>query len=333
VNAATLRRRLAFAIVSTAIMSVAFSMQGPASAAPARTAKLKLVAFKTSPFPYEGQPPGRDKPFLDTEKDGRRGHTARGGTVYWEDTTYSDRRALLFIPKGFDPARRGLIVVYFHGNQAALERDVWRRQQVPRQLAQSDLNAVLVAPQFAVDALDSSAGQFWEPRAFRRYLEEAAEHLARLYGDPWGSAKFDALGVVIVAYSGGYFPAAWAMHHGGVGDRLRGVVMLDALYGEFDTYLRWIARRESAFFFSAYSRSVREENATFQKLLAERNIDFATAMPGKLAPGSVTFVDTGEEVLHNDFVTKAWADDPLRDVLARIPGYSRTPPPKPIRRR
>jgi len=56
-------------------------------------------------------------------------------------------------------------------------------------------------------------------------------------------------------------------------------------------------------------------------------------MPGKLAPGNVTFVDTGEEILHNDFVTKAWVDDPLRDVLARIPGYSRTPPPKPIRRR
>ena len=194
VNAATLRRRLAFAILSAAIISVSLDMQGPASAAPSRAAKLKLVAFKTSPFPYEGQLPGRDKPFLDTEKDGRRGHTARGGTVYWEDTTYSDRRAPPFIPKGFDPARPGLIVVYFHGNQAALERDVWRRQQVPRQVAQSGLNAVLVAPQFAVDALDSSAGQFWEPRAFRRYLEEAAKHLARLDGDPWGSARFDALG-------------------------------------------------------------------------------------------------------------------------------------------
>ena len=83
-----------------------------------------------------------------------------------------------------------------------------------------------------------------------------------------------------------------------------------------------------AFFFSAYSRSVRDENAAFQKLLTERNIDFATAMPGKLAPGSVTFSTTGEEVVHNDFVTKAWVDDPLKDVLAKISGYSRTPPPK-----
>src|SRR5439155_3501545 len=98
-------------------------------------------------------------------------------------------------------------------------------------------------------------------------------------------------------------------------------------------YLRWIERRETAFFFSAYSRSVSEGNAAFQKLLAERNIDFATAMPGKLSPGSVTFLDTGEEVLHNDFVTKAWVEDPLKDVLAKIQGFPRTPPPKPMQRR
>ena len=312
--------------MSAAVMGTFMGVQTPTSAAPSRAAKLELVAFKASPFPYEGQPPGRDNPFLDVEQDGRRGHTARGGNIYWEDTTYSDRRTLIFIPKGFDPARPGLMIVYFHGNQSALVRDVWRRQQVPLQVARSGLNAVLLAPQFAVDALDSSAGQFWEPGAFRRYLEEAAMHLARLHGNPWGSPLFDALGVVIVAYSGGYYPAAWGIRHGGVGDRARGIVMLDALYGEMDTYLRWIERREAAFFFSAYARSAREENAAFQKLLAERNIEFATAMPAKLAPGSVTFLDAGEEVLHKDFLTKAWVDDPLMAVLAKIPGYPRTPP-------
>ena len=124
------------------------------------------MAFKASPFPYEGQPPGRDKPFLDVEQDGRRGHTARGGHIYWEDTTYSDRRSLIFIPKGFDPARPGLMVVYFHGNQAALVRDVWRRQQVPLQVARSGLNAVLLAPQLAVDASIPAPGSSGSPAPF-----------------------------------------------------------------------------------------------------------------------------------------------------------------------
>jgi hypothetical protein len=46
------------------------------------------------------------------------------------------------IPKGFDPRRLALIVVFFHGNAAALARDVRDRQQVPREVAESGLNAV-----------------------------------------------------------------------------------------------------------------------------------------------------------------------------------------------
>ena len=89
-----------------------------------------------------------------------------------------------------------------------------------------------------------------------------------------------------------------------------------------------IERREGRFFFSAYSRSAREENATLQRMLGERRIDFATWLPARLAPGSVTFYATADEVVHGEFVTKAWVDDPLRAVLASIPGYPRTPPPK-----
>ena len=68
--------------------------------------------------------------------------------------------------------------MFFHGNQATLTRDVLERQQTARQLAQSDLNAVLVAPQLAVDAADSSAGNFWRPGAFAQFLDEAESKLA-----------------------------------------------------------------------------------------------------------------------------------------------------------
>ena len=134
--------------------------------------------------------------------------------------------------------------------------------------------------------------------------------------------------VIIVAYSGGYPPAAWGAYHGGLGDRLRGIILLDALYAEMDKFADWIEQHGSAFFFSAYSRSARDENVVLQRMLAERRIDFATSLPSKLVPGSVTFLATADDVLHAEFVTKAWVDDPLRAVLARIPGYPRTPPPK-----
>jgi hypothetical protein len=52
------------------------------------------------------------------------------------------------------------------------------------------VNAVLVAPQFAVNAADSSAGKFWEPNGFKRFLDEAAIQLARMYGDPRSAFTF-----------------------------------------------------------------------------------------------------------------------------------------------
>ena len=199
----------------------------------------ELVAFDTSPFPWDGTAPGQDKPFYDVEQDGRRGHTSPRGGIYWEDTTYSDRRVLLHIPRGFNPALPGVMIVYFHGNMANLERVVQRQQQVPRQVAQSGLNAVLVAPQFALDALDSSAGRFYDRGAFRRFLEEAGRRLAHLHGDAKSRVAIEWLPAIIVAYSGGYAPAAYAAHNGGAGDRLRGIVLLDALYAEMDKFAGW----------------------------------------------------------------------------------------------
>jgi len=289
-------------------------------------ARTALVAFDAAPFPFDGRPlPGQDKPFFDVTADGRRGHTSPRGGVYWEDATYSDRRVLLSIPQGFDPARPGLMVIYLHGNLATLERDVARRQRVPDQVAGSGLNAVLVAPQLAVDALDSTAGRFYEEGAFRRFVEEADRRLAALAGRP-RAGRIGAPPVVLVAYSGGYVPAAWSLHHGGLGDRLRGVVLLDAPYGELEKFATWIAGRGAAFFVSAYSRSAREENGALQRLLAERGVDFATSLPAVLRPGSVSFLAAGEHLSHNDFVTRAWVEEPLRALLSAIPGYPRTLP-------
>jgi hypothetical protein len=182
---------------------------------------------------------------------------------------------------------------------------------------------VLVAPQFAVNASDSSAGRFWESYGFASFLGEAGAHLARLHGD-WRTRKtFATLPVVVVAYSGGYVPAAWALHKGGTDKRVIGVLMLDALYGEVYKYADWIERHPNAFFVSAYTSSSARGNEALQSLLADRDIATGTTLPPRLE-GTIAFLrTTGSN--HTDYVTRAWADNPIRDVLERIGGYARTP--------
>src|SRR5262249_45952729 len=177
------RDRSSPAGILTATLVLLFATAALAQA-PMPAAKIQVVPFDTTPFPYTGIVPDKGMPFLDVVNGERRGHTSLRGGVYWEEATYSDKRVLLSIPRGFDLRRPALSVVYFHGNLATLTRDVRDRQQIPRQLEQSGLNAVLVAPQFAVNAADSSSGRFWEPGVFGKFLDEPVGKPARPPGDP-----------------------------------------------------------------------------------------------------------------------------------------------------
>ena len=290
--------------------------------------KAALVPFEAAPFPYRGIVPGDethdDAPFLDAKNGSRRGHTSPRGGVYWEDETYSDSRSLLYIPQGFDRRRKSAIVVFLHGNQAMLARDVIARQQVPQQLAASNLNAVLVAPQLAVDALDSSAGGFWEPGAFARYLREADAKLAALAGDGMRAEDFARMPVILVAYSGGYLPAAWSLEVGAANRRIAGVVLLDAIYDETEKFSSWIEDHQAnAFFFSAFSASSAAGNNDLQDQLMRQGVDFALDLPPCLEAGDIVFLDTGPNVVHNNFVSEAWTGDPLRHLFDRLRGFPR----------
>jgi hypothetical protein len=279
-----------------------------------------LVDFETAPFPYHGMMGETNRPFLNAGDEGRLGHANFRGHVYWESETFSDDRVLLHIPPGFDPTLPAVIVVFFHGHGATLARDVRDRQQVPAQITAAGANAVLVAPQFAVDAADSSAGKFWEPGGFKRFLDEAAVKLARLYGDPRQAAAFAKMPIVIVAYSGGFGPTLAVLEEGGVRSRLRGVVLLDALYAGIDKFADWIANNRSAFFVSSYTPHTAHHNSDLEALLSERSVPYGSVLRSNHLQGTVAFLPTGD-VSHRDFVNRAWADYPIADILARMDNH------------
>jgi len=277
-----------------------------------------LVSMKSSAFPYFGTNPRSEAPFLNISKGDRKGHRSYGGRVYWQDETYNDSRVLVHVPESFDARKPGVIVVFFHGNGATLERDVRDRQLVPQQISDSGVNAVLLAPQLAVNAADSSAGKFWQPGGFKRFLDESASHLARLTGDPKSAQAFANMPVVIVGYSGGFLPTAWSLEVGGATNRVRGVFLLDAVYGELDKFASWIENNRSGFFVSSYTRYTRPRDRELIEMLREKGITVTENMDGPLRPGSVVFVQTPNGVTHRDYVTQAWTEHPVREVLVKM---------------
>ena len=93
----------------------------------------------------------------------------------------------------------------------------------------------------------------------------------------------------------------------------------------------------AAFFFSAYSRSARDENLVLQRMLAERRIDFATALPARLGPGQRRpSYATAEEVaarrvrhqgLGGRSAARGAGEDP------RLPPHARRPRPASAKQR
>ena len=277
-----------------------------------------LVSMKSSAFPYYGNTPASEAPFLDISKGDRRGHRSYSGRVYWQDETYNDSRVLVHIPENFDVRKPGVIVVFFHGNGATLERDVRNRQLVPQQITDSGVNAVLLAPQMAVDAADSSAGKFWQAGGFKRFMQESVDTLARLYGEPGSAKTFANMPIVIVGYSGGFLPTAFSLEIGGISDRVRGVLLLDAVYGELDKFAAWIETHRSGFFVSSYTHYTARRNKELMSMLRGKGIAVSEDTDAPLRPGRVVFVETGEGITHRDYVTRAWTKNPIEEVLMKM---------------
>jgi len=277
-----------------------------------------LVSLKSSAFPYFGNNPRSDQPFLNVSDGERRGHRSYSGRVLWQNETFNDNRVLMHVPENFDIRKPGVIVVFFHGHGATLERDVRSRQLVPQQITDSGVNAVLLAPQLAFDAADSSAGKFWEPGGLKRFVNESASHLAELYGDPDATKTFANMPVIIVGYSGGFVPAAWSLEVGGLGNRVRGVFLLDAVYGELDKFASWVENNRTGFFISSYTRSTARHEQELIHMLRRKGIAVSEDIDAPLRPGSVVFIETPEGVRHRDYVTQAWTHEPLKDVLVKM---------------
>lgn len=278
-----------------------------------------LVEMKHSAFPYDGKNPETGEDFLNVSDGERRGHMSPRGGVHWEDISYSDRRTLLYLPAGLDLNRTAALMVFFHGNEATLERDVIGRQNIPHQLAESGMNGVMAAPQLAVDVRDSSPGNFWRGGYFASWLNEVDTDFARLLGQGARASDFGRLPVILVAYSGGYFPAAWCLKQGGANERIVGLVLMDALYGDVDKFAAWISRHHrSAFFFSAFTSASRKWNLQLQDALKLNGIDYSEGLPETIKVGSVSFVEVPGDVDHVEFMSTAWTADPLAWVLNRI---------------
>lgn len=161
---------------------------------------------------------------------------------------HRDPTVIVFVPRHYRPVSTNQrtdvsFVVHFHGHNSTAERAMVAHQ-LREQLFDSKQNAILVVPELAAMAPDSSAGKLEAPGAFARMLDDVLATLAssREARIALGSSAPGAGAVpgriCVSAHSGGYHAAACAVRAGGA--RIHEVYLFDALYADADVFRDWV---------------------------------------------------------------------------------------------
>ncbi len=248
-------------------------------------------------------------------------HAPFAGVGYGDDTT------IVFVPSRYRfRAEEGVsALVHFHGHNSTAERAI-TAHALREQLVDSRQNAVLVVPQLAVLAADSSCGRLESPNGLSLLLGDAlstAARVGRVTLDESAFAERASLGrVCLSAHSGGYHAAACSLRSGGVD--VSETYLFDALYGESEVFRDWVLARErdpaatrhklvSYFTAGALTESLNRalcEDLERGGVLVAEELREGELSRHELSHADAVFVRTG--VAHS-YVT--WETNALRDVL------------------
>jgi len=160
--------------------------------------------------------------------------------------SYGDDTVIVFVPRRYRyHAEEGVpALVHFHGHNSTAERAI-AAHALREQLVDSRQNAVLILPQLARFAADSSCGRLAQPRGLARLLENAISSTARLGRSSLGESGFPGRAepgrVCLSAHSGGFHAAACSLRTGGVD--VSETYLFDALYAERDVFRDWVLER------------------------------------------------------------------------------------------
>ena len=157
-----------------------------------------------------------------------------------------DDTVIVFVPDKFrfQPDEGVSALVHFHGHNSSAEKAI-SAHALREQLVDSRQNAILIVPQLALFAADSSCGKLNAPDALARLLGGAISTSARVGRASLGDSRFPErprLGrVCLSAHSGGYHAAACSLRVGGVD--VSETYLFDALYAESEVFREWVLAR------------------------------------------------------------------------------------------
>lgn len=276
-----------------------------------------VEAMKAAPFPLGGKT--ADPHFFDSvdPKTGERFRTSRTLERLSEKDHYRDNSVLFHVPPQFNPNLSFSYVVFFHGNLSNVRQTV-TEYRLDEQVNRSGKNLILVLPQFARNAADSSPGKFAVGNAFRTFMQEAALVLSAKLGTKH-KKQLEQAPVILVAFSGGYKPLACTLDRGGTDWRIKGVMLLDGLYEDLYIFGKWLLRHaKDGFLVNIYTEGspCQDKTMALAQFLRVHRLSFKEGWPREVKRGLIALIKSPHE--HLQVPIEGPPREPLAEMLRNL---------------
>ena len=216
--------------------------------------KLCYTTMSTAPYPHESRNDGYQ----------------RGDVIYSAAEHYSNNTVALVLPNHYRPTPQLHILLHFHGHYAEIT-NVVTHFELADQLSQSGKNAILVIPQGPVNVPDSTFGKLDQPDGFKNFLNELLPLLqADMNINPAGKT-LRVKEIILMGHSGGYYTIGQILKQGGVTPLIKEVYLLDATYGQLETYTDWCQRAKGRLI-STFTEHLGWNNTVLMSLMRAKNI-------------------------------------------------------------
>jgi len=165
-----------------------------------------------------------------------------GDNYYSSLEHYADSTVLIFIPNNLNKSNSIDVVFYFHGWWNNIDSSITQFNLI-EQFYKSNKNAILVIPETAKNAPDSFGGNLEGKNVFNKLTSEVVEHLNK-----FTKTNYTLGNITLAGHSGGYRVISYILLHGGLTDRVKNVILFDALYADVEKYSYWINKNNGKFF-------------------------------------------------------------------------------------
>jgi hypothetical protein len=229
------------------------------------------------------------------------GHTY-DSVLYDQAAHYSDSSVLMVLPARFKPQKTLDLVFWFHGWRNNIDTAL-SYYHLLSQFEEANRQAILVLAEAAKNAPDSYGGKLENPGVFAALVGDVLIELKRRQLVP---AKAEDGHIMLAGHSGAYRVIAKILQNGGV--QVQEVVLFDALYGETDSFDRWIHLDSNNRFINWYTNEgggTDQVSLAFMDQLKKEGLPYGSVEEGELRPriirtNRILFVHSPRE--HNDII-------------------------------